>query len=254
MDALLYLDGQHPGWRDDLPIYVPAGETHARELISGLLKETLTGLATAGVGVRRFLVKTANGWKPAAQMLVDGEIPQASLPISGSLGNYRAVPTGELSNHISGDIALLEPPVGNQRTWRITPRRNLTRPLIGFPFDKPLTVSLTNPGASTTVEWRGGQAIRSDLLVFEEETIDGEQKLLQLTRAGSVSAPATTLFVLYPQSWRVTPAVDGAVSAGEAVPELGRSLATLTGTAYFDNPNDEGVRQWRLSGSGRADR
>lgn len=243
MDALLYLDGQHPNWRDGLPIYVPPGDTHARELVSGLLNEKITGLATTGVGARRFLVKTETGWKPAVQMLVDGEVPRSSLAIPISIGNFRAVPTGELANHISGDVALLEPPVGNQRTWRVTPRQNLSRPLIGFPFERPLTVSLTNPGASTSIEWRGGQAVRSELLVFEADS-GGEtgHTLLRLVRAGSVSAPAERLFVLLPRHWRVMPGADDAIAGDERIPDMESRLVTLTGTAYFENPNDPGGR------------
>ena len=52
------LDAKHPGWRDELPIYVPAeDEALVAELLTGLLDEKMTGLSTEGVEARRYLVK-----------------------------------------------------------------------------------------------------------------------------------------------------------------------------------------------------
>ena len=60
------LDAKYPGWRDDLPIYVPAeDEALVAELLTGLLNEKMTGLTVEGVEVRRYLVKRDGEWRPA---------------------------------------------------------------------------------------------------------------------------------------------------------------------------------------------
>ena len=75
------LDAKHRGWREDLPIYVPAeDEALVAELLIGLLDEKMTGLTTDGVEVRRYLIKREDDWHPALQLLADGEIPPAKIP------------------------------------------------------------------------------------------------------------------------------------------------------------------------------
>jgi hypothetical protein len=72
------LDAKHPGWRDELPIYVPAeDEALVAELLTGLLDEKMSGLSTEGVEAKRYLVKRNGEWVPAVQLLADGEIPPA---------------------------------------------------------------------------------------------------------------------------------------------------------------------------------
>ena len=75
------LDAKLPGWRDELPIYVPVeDEALVAELLTGLLDERMTGLTVEGVEVRRYLVERECEWHPALQLLADGEIPLAKLP------------------------------------------------------------------------------------------------------------------------------------------------------------------------------
>ena len=105
------LDAKHPGWRDELPIYVPAeDEALVAELLTGLLDEKMTGLTVEGVEVRRYLVKREGEWHPALQLLADGEIPPAKLPGLPATSRARAIATGELGNHLAGEVALFEPP------------------------------------------------------------------------------------------------------------------------------------------------
>ena len=87
------LDTKYPGWRDELPIYVPTeDEALVTELLTGLLDERMTGLTTEGVEARRYLVKRDGKWSPALQLLVDGEIPLARLPGLSTAGRVRAIP------------------------------------------------------------------------------------------------------------------------------------------------------------------
>lgn len=239
------LDSKYPGWRDDLPIYVPAeDEALVTELLTGLLDEKMIGLATDGVEARRYLVKRGGEWRPALQLLADGEIPPARLPGLSALGRVRAIPTGELSNHVTGEVALLEPPVGEQRRWRVRPFMRTARLLTGFPFSAPVTATLSSPGGVPHPwTWPRGDALRSEMLVFQEdEGSTPNEPLLRFLRSGSARSPAKTLYVLVPEDWIVEPATEGAVAESEAVAALGCKLVRLTAAAYFRSVESDSVR------------
>jgi len=239
------LDSKYPGWRDELPIYVPVeDEALVSELLIGLLDEKMTGLATKGVEARRYLVKTDGEWRPALQLLADGEIPPARLPGLSALGRVRAIPIGELGNHVAGEIALLEPPLGEQRRWRMRPFVRAGRLLTSFPFSAPVTATLTSPnGVPHSWTWPRGDALRSDVLVFEpDEGSTPHEPLLRFLRAGSVSSPTKILYVLVPHDWTIEAATEGATMDIENVPALGRKLARLTAAAYFHSSENESVR------------
>lgn len=239
------LDSKYPGWRDELPIYVP-GEDEAlvTELLTGLLDEKMTGLATEGVEVRRYLTRCDGQWRPALQLLADGEVPPTRLPSLSALGRVRAIPTGELGNHVAGEVALIEPPVGEQRRWRVRPFMRTARLLTGFPFSAPVTATLSSPdGIPHPWTWPRGDALRSDVLVFQEdEGSTPNEPLLRFLRSGSVRSPAKILYVLVPDDWTVESATEDAVAEIEAVAALGCKLIRLTAAAYFRGPETDSVR------------
>lgn len=239
------LDARYPGWRDKLPIYVPPqDEALVAELLMGLLDEKMTGLATEGVEARRYLVKQNGEWIPAVQLMADGEIPPTKLPGLPALGRVRAIATGELGSHLTGEVALMEPPIGEQRRWRVRAYARTARLLTGFPFAAPVTAALSAPpGAHYPWTWPGGEALRSDVLVFEPDEGSTPQKpLLRFFRSGSVSSPAKSLSVLVPQDWAVEPITEGAVTETEDVPPLGCKLVRLVAAAYFQSRENESIR------------
>jgi hypothetical protein len=239
------LDAKHPHWRDALPIYVPAkDEALVAELLTGLLDEKMAGLTTEGVEVRRYLVKRDGEWRPALQLLADGEIPPAKLPGVPATSRARAIATGELGNHLAGEVALFEPPIGEHRRWRVRPYTRTARLLIDFPFAAPVTTTVSSPDCVPYPwTWPRGDALRSDVLVFEpDEGSTPNEPLLRFFRAGSVNSPAKTLYVLVPHGWAIESATEGAVVEIEDVPLLGRKLAHLTGAAYFHSGEDDGAR------------
>ncbi len=239
------LDARHPGWRDELPIYVPPkDEALVVELLTGLLDEKMTGLTTEGVEARRYLVKRNGEWGAAVQLLADGEIPPVKLPGLSSLSRVRAIATGELGNHLAGEVALLEPPIGEQRRWRVRPYMRTAKLLTDFPFAAPVTVTLSSPDSIPHAwTWPRGEALRSDVLVFvPDEGSTPQEPLLRFLRSGSVSCPAKILCVLVPQDWTVEPLTEGAVTEIEDVPALGRKLARLTAGAYFRSGENDAVR------------
>ncbi|MFA6031548.1 MAG: STY4851/ECs_5259 family protein [Myxococcota bacterium] len=239
------LDIRRPGWREDLPIYVPAqDEALVAELLTGLLDEKMTGLSTDGVEARRYLVKCDGQWVSALQLLADGEIPPQKLPNLPTQGRVRAVPTGELGKHLSGELALLEAPIGEQRRWRVLPFTRTAKLLKNFPFTSPVTATLTSPDvAPCPWTWPHGEPLRSDLLVFrDDEGSTAAAPLLRFFRSGSVSSPVKTLHVLFPDDWTIEPTSEGAVVEVESLPHLNRKLARLVGTAYFRGGESEAIR------------
>lgn len=239
------LDIRRPGWREDLPIYVPPeDEALVAELLTGLLDEKMAGLSTEGVEARRFLAKFDGQWTTALQLLADGEIPPSKLPNLPTQGRVRAVPTGELSKHLSGELALFEAPMGEQRRWRVLPYTRTAKLVRNFPFSAPVTVTLTSPGlAPCPLIWPRGESLRSDLLVFrEDEGSTAEKPLLRLLRSGSVSSPHKILYVLFPEDWSVESASEAAIAEIDVLPDLGRKLARLIGTAYFRGGESDSIR------------
>ena len=235
------LDARHPGWRDELPIYVPPeDEALVAELLTGLLDEKMTGLTTEGVDVRRYLVKRGGEWRPALQLLADGEIPPAKLPGFSPTSRARAIATGELGNHLVGEVALFEPPADGKQRWRVRPYMRTTKLLTDFPFTAPVTtILISSDDAPYSWTWPRGDALRSDVLVFEpDEHSTPQEPLLRLLRAGSVRSPAKTLYVLFPHDWRIEAMAEGSVTEIEDVPALDRKLARLIGAAYFHSEKD----------------
>lgn len=241
------LDANHPNWRDELPLYVPAEDSGlVSEFLTGLLDEKMSGLATEGVETRRFLVKKEGQWLPAVQILADGEVSTSRLFFPAVLARLRAIPSGELGNHLPGELALLEPPIGEQRRWRVHPSARAARLLVNYPFAAAVTVSLTAPeGAPTSWTWPKGEAQRSDVLVFQEdEGSTPDRPLLRLLRAGSVSSPTKTLYALVPKDWLVEPSNEDAIAEIEDVPSSSGKLVRLIGAAYFRA--DEGEVRFRI--------
>lgn len=239
------LDFKHPSWRDELPVYVgKEDESVVEGLLAGLVDEKLTGLPTEGVGTQRYLLWRGGRWMPALQLLADGEIPSAKVPeLVASLGRARAVPAGELSNYIAGDFALLEPPVGVQRRWRIRPFSRVTRLIADFPLEASVAVTLTSSGSPRTWTWPGGESLRSELLVFRQDDGAAEgERLLRFLRKGSVASSAKTLYALCPEQWSVEAKDDRTALSDEPLPALGRKLVTIEGTAYFRSTDPDAPR------------
>ncbi|MCT8992295.1 STY4851/ECs_5259 family protein [Chelativorans sp. SCAU2101] len=236
------LDAIHPDWFEELPLYVSTeNRAPVLELLTGLLDERIEGLTTEGVEVRRLLVQRDGKWQPAIQILADGEVPVSRLPVASSNARLRAIPSGELGKHLSGELALLEPPTGEQKRWRVHPLSRISEVIAGYLFEEPVAVSLTSPEEAPVLwTWPRGERLCSDLLVFQEheETARGE-KLLRFIRAGSVSSSANHLYVLVPSHWIVEPACDGAIDSVDETWTGDRQLIRIKGTVYFSSDTAE---------------
>jgi hypothetical protein len=111
------------------------------------------------------------------------------------LGRVRAISTGELGNHLAGEVALPELPIGEQRRWRVRPYLRTAKLLTDFPFAAPVTATLSSPvGIPYPWTWPRAEALRSELPVFEpDEGSTPHEPLLRFLRSGSLSAPTKTL-------------------------------------------------------------
>lgn len=235
------LDAICPGWRDELPIYVPQDEALVAGLLNGLIDEDVAALTTEGVEARRYLVKRRDGWRAALQITADGETPPNRLPTLTGRARVRAVASGELSRRLTGEIALFEPPAGDRRRWRVRPSTRMGRLLDDFPFAAPASVLLTAPDSPPQPWiWPGGEPRRSDLLVFAvDDGATAQEPLLRFLKAGSTRSPARTLYALTPCDWEIEAAAEGAIVSVEEAPALGRKLARLEGAARLRSPGGD---------------
>lgn len=238
------LDSIHPGWRDTLPIYVPtADEALVDELLTGLLNERMTGLNTEGVEVCRYLIRRNDVWNSAIQLLADGVVPSTKLSHLATGKRYRAVATGALSDHIAAELALFEPPLANHPRWRVRPYARTTKLLTGFRFDDAVTVALSSSeGMSYPWVWPKGNAIRSDILIFElDGTSTPDQEILRLVGTGSYSGRSPSLYVLVPSDWTISPKSPNDVFRMEALPAQERQLVLISEATYFKSPDLDAV-------------
>jgi hypothetical protein len=240
-----FLDATRPGWRDDLPIYVPPeDQALVAGLFAGLIDEKMTGLVTQGVEARRYLIKSEGEWRAAVQLLADGEVACAKLPGFPVTARARAIGAGELGEHIGGEIALFEPPAGEQRRWRVRPFTRTAKLLIDYPFAAPIAVTVSSPDSAPYAwTWPRGGAIRSDVLVFErDENSTQNEPLLRFIRSGSASSGAKTLYALVPCDWSIEPSIEGAVEEVEEIPALRQKLVRLKDVTYFHGGEDAATR------------
>ena len=189
----------------------------------------MTGLSTEGVEARRYLVKRNGQWLPAVQLLADGEIPSCEAAGSVGPGSGPRNSDGELGNHLAGELALLEPPVGEQRRWRVRPFMRTAKLLTDFPFAAPVTTTLSSPdGVPCPWTWPRGEALRSDVLVFQQdEGSTPHEQLLRFLRSGSVSSPVKD--PLHPCSGRLgrsSPRLRAPSSKLKAFPRWAASSST----------------------------
>ncbi len=205
VDPVVYLDKLHPEWRRDLPIYVPAGQDSGlTRLLNGLMREKLSMPYTTGISARRLLILKDGRWQQALRLAADGEISKHRFPSFPFAARVGIVPSGHLADQVPGDFAVAYPPDGDQVTWRIRPRIKLLRPLTDFEFASAVTVNLVEGGSSVTWTWPGGEAVSSDLCVFEADDGSGAvPEALVLKARGSYSSMAKTLYLWAPDSWRV---------------------------------------------------
>ncbi|MGO8316061.1 STY4851/ECs_5259 family protein [Rhizobium johnstonii] len=251
IDPVSFLDAKYPAWKDTIPVYLPPGEGSAtRVLLTGLINEKIETFAGRGIGCERYLLFEAGEWQPALRIQATGEIPTGKLQGVSAATRWRAIPTGVLADYLPSQFALLEPPSGDQQTWRVRPLADLNRLIVGFPFSAAVSVYLSANSRFHTFDWPNGQRISSEVLVFAEDEPTDNPVLLRLVKTGSASLPSRKLFVLVPATWTV----DGEDDAlGRIWPMGDRSLVEVLGTLYFSESGASADGRYRVE-AGREGR
>jgi len=244
VDPVSFLDANFPDWKESIPLYLRAGEdSAARALLTGLITEKLEVISGQGIGCDRLLHFENDCWKPAIRIQATGEIPVSKLHTLSPNARWRATPSGLLADYLPSELAIFEPPVEEQRTWRVRPLTDLSRIVTGFPLNAKVSVNISANGRVEAFDWPNGHRVVSDVLVFQELEPSNTPKLLKLVKAGSASLPSPKLFALIPASWKVE-AAEGAVARSWTV--FDRLLIEVTGTCYVSDPENLGAGRYRV--------
>ncbi len=229
----IWLDVERPGWREALGV----GEG-ATTLIDGLVSDSF-GRLGGTARCRRLLVRDADGWHPALELGVEGEV-RLPTAFADRTSRLHAFPSGRLADVLAGAVCTLEPP-GRDGSWLARPRAAAPRrPLLDFPFSASVALELRSEGQTLgPIGWNGGDPVRTEVLSFAPDG-EGQSEQLVLVAGGSCRSRHLELFVWTPAAYRVTDAASGSVvqpiwSGG------GRSLhravrAVHAGRAHDDAP------------------
>lgn len=198
MPTSVWLDAQHDGWRDELPIALEGAS--ASKLIDELISQSLERMQGAGARCWRMLIRRNGIWTPALRIAVEGEL-RAPAEIRDLQTRVRVYAVGDLGDRISGELALLDPP-GEFGAWLARPRPGAPKlPIEDYPFSASATVELRSEGRRVaTLNWSsGGDPIKADVLAFiDEADSDDVPDQLTLLGTGSQRAPQRAIYVWAP--------------------------------------------------------
>ncbi|KAB1077182.1 hypothetical protein F6X53_20095 [Methylobacterium soli] len=233
MPVSAWLDATSPGWRDDLPI--TAGSRAAAQLVDGLMRAEALTVARGGlVGCERQLRRHSGFWRQAVKLGLDGHVSRDfAARFGGQTKRLRAYPAGLFARYTAGELALFEPPGDDEAGWRIRPSRT-NSVVIGVPFTTPIETEIRQDGSPVVqTRWPGGEAVRSDLRVFEITAHAGSDECtLTLIGTGTGAYRPDAVALSVPKGWSVTGHADDA------------------SVARWDGETDDGRLLWRLVGRG----
>ena len=224
-----WLEQNHPGWRDELPLAMGSGAAEA--LIGGLLTVEADTVTGATVGVERLLIRAPDGsWREAATISLDGLIDGAVMRgIEARDGRLRAFAAGEFARVVPGELAMIEPPAQGETAWlaRATKR---SKGVLPVPFATAIELELRSGEQRVArISLPSGKARRGRLLVCTVAAGDQDQTtLLKVEGAGSGAYRASEVVLQAPADWQV-------VAAGD-------ECAEQIGTGVGD------TRLWRVAG------
>lgn len=247
-----WLDVTRPGWRAELP--VAAGTEGADRLVDGLMRtEAIKAARGGGIGCDRILVRRKGEWVQAVRLGLDGVAAgDLAARLAGRDDRLRVHPSGGFGRYVSGELAMVEPPVEKGDGWRVRPSRPGAE-FLTVPFTTPVTVELRANGVpQVLVQWPGGEPVREEIGVYSPEgDIERDGGTLRLVGTGSGGYRPETLFVCVPDGWKVSPLGEASTAAlvDATVTEGGR-LWNVVGTAIVSSPDGEA---YRISGGQTAD-
>jgi len=234
-----WLDAYETGWRDTLPIPRDSKRT---KLLDELMSLKAHRLPKGYLEATRYLVRSDGNWVEAVQLELDGELTDAvDRQISRGSGRLWGYASGELSRHLPGELAYLDPET-DEKVWLQSSERRDT--LHKVPFTCPIELELrTSDKAELKLAVPGGAPVRSHILVFTiDRERDGEPLELMLRGSGSGKYRHETIVVAVPDSWTVDPTNDGEAVEKLGVAAKGAVLWKVSGGALISSPADDGYR------------
>ena len=249
-DAIEWLDGHCPRWRDSLPLTVD--DEAAKRLLAGLVEETVrmardrTRVLT--ILCHRLLRLRGDAWWPSVVLDVAGDVAsecfpeeiRARLAATGAM-RARLMPAGALERRLSAPLAVvrLPQPSAAGRSWTI-------EPLSGADGEVPLP--LTDPIEATVIvngvevgrcALPGGEAATQGPWVFEADSQDDAGTTpdgLTFIGCGSVRTRRPSLYVACPAD-AGAPVADGGGTV-ECVGRLadGAALYRVSGAVRCRRP------------------
>jgi hypothetical protein len=200
-----WLDLSQPDWREKFPIGLT--NNSARRLLDDLVNDA-TGRICGDAGCHRLLLREGERWVASLALELQGEIELPTAWANPSEGRIHLFAASTLASVLAGEIGLLDPPTEPGQRW-LSRRRGSTLAPIPFPLEQPVKVELrTAERRQLIVKWPGGDALRSDVLVFGDIRGDDEcsqpQSLVYLG-SGSLSTRRQRAWLLVPSNFVVCP-------------------------------------------------
>jgi hypothetical protein len=196
-----WLHIHRPGWTQALPL--TTGDKVAEALVESLLK--VEPVATHGVDMARLLVRDGQFWREALKLGLDGMVRGDAMGVADAgEGRLRAFPAGLLARHLSGELALFDPPGLGDKDWQVRSSR-LGRAVHNVPFDVPVAFDLrSGERIISRFEPKLGKPRRGQLLVaVREEGADDAPTALRVVGSGSGVYRADPIFLRLPVDWRL---------------------------------------------------
>lgn len=196
-----WLHVHRPGWTHALPL--TTGDKVAEALVESLLK--VEPVATHGLDMARLLVRDGQFWREALKLGLDGMVRGDAMGVADAgEGRLRAFPAGLLARHLSGELALFDPPGVGDKDWQVRSSR-LGRAVHNVPFAVPVMFDLRAGESSVArFEPKSGKPRRGQLLVAVcEEGADEAPTALRVVGSGSGVYRADPIFLCLPHDWRV---------------------------------------------------
>lgn len=239
LPTVAWLELNAPGWQGRLPLNT--SDRAAEAMLERLMRvEPLQG---AAVSVGRFLERTAQGWREAAALLIDGMLDSGvTQPLDSAFGRLRAFSAGELARYVPGELAMLEAPGEGEKYWTARSTRS-GRGRHAVPFGTAIELDLRSGDQRVArIALAGGKPRRGSLIVTTVE--EGEAvapSLLRVVGSGSGHYRAPIVVVQAPSDWTVLAVGDeSATSLGAGAGDT--QLWLVAGGAFFIDPTGDRFR------------
>jgi hypothetical protein len=207
LQPISWLQTNFSNWRDTLPLSLD--DDTAKKLIDGLvLLEPRR--PTSGVGVRRLiLLDTQGNGTPAVELGLEGSVDAArTFGLDARAGRCTLSPIGALGDRLAGPIGVIDPPAEGEGMWRVRPLI-AARLVRDVGLNRRIETLGRNGLRAVELTWPGGEPLTGEFFVLEP--LAECPTWLAVVGTGSIARRSPVLYVIVPESWRLSVTVpDGA--------------------------------------------